>query len=165
MLHIGGPMVCVSRFGTAVDISSVKSMLTSKRGLILVLLPLLLLLPGVHLVFSRVIPLESNPRQHPLWQLAEQFGATCGEQCNETTTHVVATHGGTEKVMTTMSSSTLAELHVETPCPSLRCGVWLLGRALAADVRVQRFRYSSSAPCLCDVISREGCVYGFITAR
>jgi RNA polymerase II C-terminal domain phosphatase-like 3/4 len=59
-------------------------------------LPLLLL--GVHLVFSRVIPLESNPRQHPLWQLAEQFGATCGEQCNETTTHVVATHGGTEKV-------------------------------------------------------------------
>jgi hypothetical protein len=59
---------------------------------------LLLLLPGVHLVFSRVIPLESNPRQHPLWQLAEQFGATCGEQCNETTTHVVATHGGTEKV-------------------------------------------------------------------
>jgi RNA polymerase II C-terminal domain phosphatase-like 3/4 len=64
----------------------------------LVVVLLLLLLPGVHLVFSRVIPLESNPRQHPLWQLAEQFGATCGEQCNETTTHVVATHGGTEKV-------------------------------------------------------------------
>lgn len=55
-------------------------------------------LAGVQLVFSRVIPLEANPRTHPLWQLAEQFGATCGEQCTDTTTHVVATHGGTEKV-------------------------------------------------------------------
>lgn len=58
------------------------------------------MLAGVHLVFSRVIPLEANPRTHPLWQLAEQFGATCGEQCTEQTTHVVATHGGTEKVRT-----------------------------------------------------------------
>ena len=55
-------------------------------------------LAGVHVVFSRVIPLESDPRQHPLWVLAEQYGASCGINCNEQTTHVVATHGGTEKV-------------------------------------------------------------------
>eukprot|EP00879_Flechtneria_rotunda_P009025 GHRR01009450.1.p1 GENE.GHRR01009450.1~~GHRR01009450.1.p1 ORF type:complete len:161 (-),score=50.12 GHRR01009450.1:1665-2147(-) len=55
-------------------------------------------LAGVCLVFSRVIPLEANPRQHPLWQLAEQFGAVCEMQCSDNTTHVVATHGGTEKV-------------------------------------------------------------------
>jgi len=55
-------------------------------------------LEGVQLVFSRVIPLETNPRQHPLWLLAEQYGATCTEQCTDDTTHVVAMTGGTEKV-------------------------------------------------------------------
>jgi RNA polymerase II C-terminal domain phosphatase-like 3/4 len=54
-------------------------------------------LAGASLVFSRVFPLEANPRTHPLWRLAEQFGAACGEVCGEGTTHVVATHGGTEK--------------------------------------------------------------------
>jgi hypothetical protein len=58
-------------------------------------------LEGVELVFSRVIPLETNPRQHPLWLLAEQYGATCSEQCTEETTHVVAMTGGTEKVRIT----------------------------------------------------------------
>ena len=52
----------------------------------------------MQLVFSRVIPLETNPRQHPLWVLAEQYGATCSQQCTPDTTHVVATHQGTEKV-------------------------------------------------------------------
>lgn len=55
-------------------------------------------LEGVRLVFSRVIPLETNPRQHPLWLLAEQYGATCSEQCAGDTTHVVAMTGATEKV-------------------------------------------------------------------
>lgn len=55
-------------------------------------------LEGVQLVFSRVIPLETNPRQHPLWLLAEQYGATCTEQCTDDTTHVVAMTGATEKV-------------------------------------------------------------------
>ncbi|KAF6256557.1 HAD-like domain-containing protein [Scenedesmus sp. NREL 46B-D3] len=81
-------------------------------------------LSGVHLVFSRVIPLESNPRQHPLWQLAEQFGATCGEQCNETTTHVVATHGGTEKVMWAKQNNK----HVVSPA-WLECSCILWQRA------------------------------------
>jgi hypothetical protein len=55
-------------------------------------------LEGVQLVFSRVIPLETNPRQHPLWLLAEQYGATCCEACSDGTTHVVTMTGGTEKV-------------------------------------------------------------------
>jgi RNA polymerase II C-terminal domain phosphatase-like 3/4 len=56
-------------------------------------------LAGVRLVFSRLIPLEARARAHPLWQLAEQYGAQCGEACDEATTHVVAAHAGTEKVL------------------------------------------------------------------
>jgi len=55
-------------------------------------------LRGVRLVFSRVIPLELNPRSHPLWRLAEQFGGACEEGVGEGVTHVVGTHGGTDKV-------------------------------------------------------------------
>lgn len=72
--------------------------------LLFLLLLLLQVLEGVVLVFSRVIPLETNPRQHPLWLLAEQYGATCSEQCSEDTTHVVAMTGGTEKVRVRWSS-------------------------------------------------------------
>jgi hypothetical protein len=55
-------------------------------------------LSGLLICFSRVIPLESDPRAHPLWRLAEQFGGRCCEGVVEAATHVVATHGGTEKV-------------------------------------------------------------------
>eukprot|EP00775_Hariotina_reticulata_P011392 gene11392-11540_t len=83
-----------------------------------------LVLQGVNLVFSRVIPLESDPKQHPLWQLAEQFGATCGEQCTTSTTHVVATHGGTEKVMWAKQNNK----HVVSPA-WLECSCILWQRA------------------------------------
>jgi hypothetical protein len=63
---------------------------------ICVVLCWLQVLAGVQLVFSRVIPLETNPRQHPLWVLAEQYGATCSQQCTPDTTHVVAMNQGTE---------------------------------------------------------------------
>ena len=55
-------------------------------------------LDGVHLVFSRVIPLEQQPETHPLWRLAMQFGATCSAAYNDATTHVIAVVSGTEKV-------------------------------------------------------------------
>lgn len=45
----------------------------------------------------RVMPLEVDPRAHPLWRLAEQFGGGCALAAGPATTHVVATHGGTEK--------------------------------------------------------------------
>ena len=54
-------------------------------------------LAGLHLVFSRVMPLEQDPQQHPLWVLAQQFGAQCSSQCSDATTHVVANMRGTEK--------------------------------------------------------------------
>ena len=55
-------------------------------------------LTGVSIVFSRVIPLEMDPCSHPLWKMAEQFGAKCSVSCSEDTTHVVAGTRGTEKV-------------------------------------------------------------------
>eukprot|EP00803_Ostreobium_quekettii_P002182 evm.model.scf_1521.3 EVM.evm.TU.scf_1521.3 scf_1521:24872-32424(-) len=57
-----------------------------------------LVLDGVHIVFSRIIPLEQRPENHPLWRLARQFGATCSPSFNAQTTHVIAVVSGTEKV-------------------------------------------------------------------
>ncbi|KAH7276279.1 hypothetical protein KP509_39G000800 [Ceratopteris richardii] len=56
-------------------------------------------LSGCKLVFSRVFPQgEIQPHLHPLWQLAEQFGAACSMVIDEGVTHVVAISLGTEKV-------------------------------------------------------------------
>lgn len=69
------------------------------------LLPLLLVflprqvLRGVTLVFTRVIPLEMEPASHPLWRLAESFGARCSGALDGATTHVIAGASGTEKVL------------------------------------------------------------------
>lgn len=51
------------------------------------------------LVFTRVIPLEQDPSSHPLWRLAESFGARCSGVLDGATTHVVAGASGTEKVL------------------------------------------------------------------
>lgn len=83
-----------------------------------------LVLAGVVLAFSRVIPLESDPRCHPLWQLAEQFGAACGEGCSDATTHIVATHGGTEKVR--------SHVHRRRGAAGARRGAGMLGSVAAA---------------------------------
>lgn len=56
------------------------------------------MLQGCSLVFSRVMPLEQDPRTHALWRMAEQYGATCSTHCSDATTHVVAAARGTEKV-------------------------------------------------------------------
>lgn len=53
---------------------------------------------GCHIVFSRLIPLDTSPMKHVLWLLAESYGAKCHTHCNENVTHVVAAGGGTEKV-------------------------------------------------------------------
>ncbi|RWW70941.1 hypothetical protein BHE74_00021382, partial [Ensete ventricosum] len=56
------------------------------------------ILRGCRLVFSRVFSVdEANPRQHPLWKKAEQFGAVCTNQIDEHVTHVIATSLGTVK--------------------------------------------------------------------
>lgn len=56
-------------------------------------------LAGVRIVFTRVIPLEQDPATHPLWRLAESFGASCATQPDAATTHVVAGASCTEKVL------------------------------------------------------------------
>jgi hypothetical protein len=47
----------------------------------------------------RVIPQDTEPRAHPLWQLAEAYGATCEDSVSERVTHVVAAGRGTSKTL------------------------------------------------------------------
>jgi len=57
------------------------------------------ILNGCHILFSRVFPVgAANPHLHPLWQRAEQFGATCTNKIDDRVTHVVAKVPGTDKV-------------------------------------------------------------------
>ncbi|KAG1370200.1 RNA polymerase II C-terminal domain phosphatase-like 3 [Cocos nucifera] len=63
------------------------------------------ILGGCKIVFSRVFPVgEANPHLHPLWQMAEQFGAVCTNQIDEQVTHVVANSLGTDKVNWALST-------------------------------------------------------------
>lgn len=52
----------------------------------------------MRILFSRVIPLEKAPASHPLWLLAEAFGAQCTTEADAGITHVVAGMRGTQKV-------------------------------------------------------------------
>ncbi|XP_050372945.1 RNA polymerase II C-terminal domain phosphatase-like 3 [Argentina anserina] len=63
------------------------------------------ILGGCRIVFSRMFPVgEVNPHLHPLWQTAEQFGASCTNQIDDQVTHVVANSLGTDKVNWALSS-------------------------------------------------------------
>lgn len=63
------------------------------------------ILDGCRILFSRVFPVgEANPHMHPLWQMAEQFGAVCTSQMDDRVTHVVANLMGTDKVITHSAS-------------------------------------------------------------
>ncbi|KAJ9523263.1 hypothetical protein QJQ45_024045, partial [Haematococcus lacustris] len=54
-------------------------------------------LQGVCLAFSRITPLDADPRAHPLWRMAQAYGAECATHCTDRTTHVVSPVRGTEK--------------------------------------------------------------------
>lgn len=57
-------------------------------------------LQGVFITFSRIIPLGEDPTMHPLWQLAESFGAKCTPHYDRNfTTHVVSTDLTTQKAL------------------------------------------------------------------
>ncbi|KAG6405712.1 hypothetical protein SASPL_133304 [Salvia splendens] len=65
------------------------------------------ILAGCRIVFSRMFPVgEKNPQMHPLWQMAEQFGAVCTKQIDEQVTHVVANSLGTNKVNSALARGT-----------------------------------------------------------
>ena len=55
-------------------------------------------LAGVHIVFSHVFPIHTDPTKQPLWTLAEDYGAKCSPALTEETTHVVAAARTTDKV-------------------------------------------------------------------
>ncbi|KAK6942284.1 BRCT domain [Dillenia turbinata] len=55
------------------------------------------ILKGFKIVFSRVFPNKFPPQSHQLWKMAEQLGATCATEVDESVTHVVAMDTGTEK--------------------------------------------------------------------
>ncbi|CAN8285210.1 unnamed protein product [Cochlearia groenlandica] len=75
---------------TSLDEADVRNILASEQRKIL---------SGCRIVFSRIIPVgEAKPHLHPLWQLAEQFGAVCTTQVDENVTHVVTNSLGTDKV-------------------------------------------------------------------
>jgi RNA polymerase II subunit A-like phosphatase len=56
------------------------------------------LLPGVKICFSSIIPLATDPRSHPDYILATNFGATIVSDVTPKVTHVVAVKAGTAKV-------------------------------------------------------------------
>lgn len=72
---------------------------------------------GTELVFSGVVPSNTDPSLHPLWRLAQAFGARCAHQPSDaTTTHVVVEPanlgpGGTDKMIWAFGKN----IHVVTP--------------------------------------------------
>ena len=46
--------------------------------------------PGVHILFSSVIPLDTRPESTDIWKTALAFGAQCYTELNNRITHVVA---------------------------------------------------------------------------
>ncbi|KAJ7642847.1 hypothetical protein B0H17DRAFT_960034 [Mycena rosella] len=55
-------------------------------------------LEGVHILFSSVIPLDTNPEATEIWRMALMFGAKCSTELTAEVTHVVAAKRGTVKV-------------------------------------------------------------------
>ncbi|KAJ1550546.1 Carboxy-terminal domain (CTD) phosphatase [Nowakowskiella sp. JEL0078] len=47
-------------------------------------------LQDCHILFSKVIPIHSDPSRNHFWTMAEQFGAKCYTEINDFVTHVVA---------------------------------------------------------------------------
>jgi RNA polymerase II subunit A-like phosphatase len=45
---------------------------------------------GVHILFSSVIPLDTNPEATEIWRMARMFGAKCSTELTADVTHVVA---------------------------------------------------------------------------
>ncbi|KIL71651.1 hypothetical protein M378DRAFT_1020729 [Amanita muscaria Koide BX008] len=55
-------------------------------------------LGGVHILFSSVIPLDTNAETTEIWRMAHMFGAKCSTELNSEVTHVVSAKRGTVKV-------------------------------------------------------------------
>ena len=78
-------------------------------------------LRGVRIVFTRVIPLEQAPHTHPLWRMAESFGARCSTALAPDTTHLVAGASGTDKVLQARAAGTWVVTPAWLECS---CTLW-----------------------------------------
>lgn len=54
-------------------------------------------LKDCRIVFTRVIPISYPAENYHLWRMAEQLGATCSTEVDESITHVVSGDTGTDK--------------------------------------------------------------------
>jgi len=90
-------------------------------------------LAGVRIVFSRVFPLDCDPKQHPLWILAEDFGAECSTKFDDSTTHVIGMTLSTDKVKQARKRG----CHCVTP-QWLECSMLLWRRAQESVFAITR---------------------------
>jgi RNA polymerase II C-terminal domain phosphatase-like 3/4 len=107
----------------ASDVRAVQEILCAQRKKVLA---------DVRIVFSRVFPIDADPTTHPLWILAEDFGATCGRTLCDDTTHVVGTASSTDKVK---AAKARGNVHAVTP-HWLECSMLLWRRANEATFRI-----------------------------
>ena len=107
----------------ASDVRAVQEILCAQRKKVLA---------DVRIVFSRVFPIDADPTTHPLWILAEDFGATCGRTLADDTTHVVGTASSTDKVK---AAKARGNVHAVTP-HWLECSMLLWRRANEAKFRI-----------------------------
>lgn len=69
-------------------------------------------LSGCELVFTGIIPQQTNPLDNSVWKLALKFGAKCSQTITETTTHVIADRRITAKVQNGKKKPNLNVVHV-----------------------------------------------------
>lgn len=54
---------------------------------------------GLSFVFSGIFKVGTNPAESQYWKLAQQFGAECHLEINESTTHLITHRNDTDKVI------------------------------------------------------------------
>lgn len=52
------------------------------------------ILEDCKIVFSRVFPTNFPAEEHHLWKMAEQLGATCATETDQSVTHIVSMDAG-----------------------------------------------------------------------
>jgi len=80
-------------------------------------------LKGCEIVFTGIIPVQNDPREHPHWKLAKRFGCVCARNVTNSTTHVIADRRQTEKVNQAKRNPALSVVHLNWLIQSCACFV------------------------------------------
>lgn len=67
---------------------------------------------GLKFVFSRIIPLNQDPKENEFWKEAEAFGAKCQLDINEETTHIITDQRQTSKVKKALETPGVNIVHI-----------------------------------------------------